>query len=368
MTSVRFLLLVLFVLTLRASEDGYQWNLPEGFPPPPVPPSNPMTAAKVELGRYLFYDSRMSLNGRQSCGSCHIQRLAFTDGKQHAVGATGQAHSRNSMSLINVAWNKTFTWNNPGITTLEDQMRVPMFGTSPVELGMDPAAFLTSARGDKQYQKLFPRAFPLNPDPYTISNVILAIASFERTIIAARSSWDADWLQIRRLHDLAADMNQSSEAARRGEVLFFGDKLACGNCHNGNNFNATISSVNRLETGADGFRNNGLASGAAGLSEYTKNPLDFGKFKVPTLRNIALTAPYMHDGSLPTIDAVIDHYAMGGQHTPEQSRLVRRFALSKSERADLVAFLNSLTDEEVLRDPKLSDPWGLDEQSRHIRR
>jgi len=351
-----------FVLALclgvRASADDYKWNLPEGFGPPPVPTSNPMTTAKVELGRYLFYDQRMSGNGKQACASCHMQRFAFTDRRPRAIGSTGQIHPRSSMSLVNVAYSKTLTWSNPNLTTLEDQMRVPIFGTNPVELGLDTdgATFLKIARSDKRYQELFQRAYPSDPNPFTIINLIRAIACFERTIISARSDWDADWRQVQHLYSLELDSSKTSESARRGEVLFFGDKLACGRCHGGNNFDASYSSTNVPIKGPS-FHNNGMPLGAAGLNEYTGSAEDIGKFKPPTMRNIELTAPYMHDGSVPSLDAVIDHYAKGGSHTSTQSPLVHGFTISEQDRADLIAFLRSLTDLEVIRDPRFSDPW-----------
>lgn len=355
-------LALLIALTLgfggRAITDNYQWKLPPGFDPPPVPADNPMSVAKVELGRHLFYDLRLSGNGKQSCASCHVQSLAFTDGKPRAVGSTGQLHPRGSMSLVNIAYSATLTWGNPNLTSLENQMRVPMFGTEPVELGLSDggAAFIRMARNDKRYRELFRRAYPGDPDQFTITNVIRAIACFERTIISARSDWDTDWQQLRHLDGVKMYSSKTSEAAQRGEALFFGERLACARCHGGIDFNGTFSSANELEEGAS-FHNNGMPPGAAGLNEYTGVAGDVGKFKAPTMRNIELTAPYMHDGSLPTLDAVIEHYAKGGSHTPTQSPLVSGFTLTEQERDDLVAFLRSLTDFDVTRDPRFSNPW-----------
>jgi cytochrome c peroxidase len=351
---------ILFVLALglgsAASSENYKWDLPEGFQPPPVPVDNPMTPEKAELGRHLFYDRRMSVNGTQSCSSCHIQRLAFTDGKSRAVGSTGEIHSRGSMSLVNVAWAAALTWGNPNFHRLEEQARIPMFGTNPVELGMDPGgtAFLKIARSDKRYQALFQAAYPEDPNPFTIENVIRAIACFERTIISARSPWDKDWRQIKHLYSgFARDKREMSESAQRGEFLFFGERLECSRCHGGDNFNKTTSADERDVL----FHNNGMPPGQPGLSEFSRMPTDAGKFKAPTMRNVELTAPYMHDGSIATLEGVIDHYAKGGSHNPNQSRHVRGFKLSKSERADLIEFLLTLTDKEVTKDPRFSDPW-----------
>jgi len=123
-------------LVTSAQPPDYRWNLPKGFPKPQVPADNPMSAAKVELGRYLFYDKRMSVNGTQSCASCHKQELAFTDGRAVGLGATGELHSRSAMSLVNVAYSAALTWSNPELTSLEKQALVPMFGEHPVELGV----------------------------------------------------------------------------------------------------------------------------------------------------------------------------------------------------------------------------------------
>jgi cytochrome c peroxidase len=359
-----YLLSLLLVLMLGlaggAAAGQYAWNLPEGFEPPPVPADDPMTVAKVQLGRHLFYDKRISGNGRQACASCHIQRLAFTDGRPRAVGSTGQVLARGSMSLVNVAWRKTLTWNNPSLTTLEQQMLIPLFGTNPVELGVEAEGntFLSLARRDKRYQELFRRAYPDNPDRFRMVNVIRAIACFERTLISANSAWDVDWRQVQHLYGLKMDFSRSSEAARRGEVLFFEDKLSCGRCHGGNNFDSTVASAEEPQTETI-FHDNGLGSGAPGLSQYTNAAADFGKFKAPTMRNIELTGPYMHDGSLPSLEAVIEHYRKGGGHTANQSPLVHGFELSPDERDDLLAFLRSLTDVSITRDPRFSDPWTV---------
>jgi cytochrome c peroxidase len=145
-----------------AAEADFAWNLPEWAPKPVVPADNPMTQAKVELGRHLFYEKRLSVNGRQSCASCHIQALAFTDGKAVSVGTTGEAHPRNAMSLANVAYNSVLTWANPLMRHLEQQMLVPLFGEEPVELGMagKEAQLLALLQEDENYARLFSAAFP----------------------------------------------------------------------------------------------------------------------------------------------------------------------------------------------------------------
>ena len=328
-------------LTLIALADPYAWDLPKGFPQPRVPADNPMTAAKVELGRYLFYDARISVNGKASCATCHKQELAFTDGKAVSIGTTGQKHSRSAMSLVNVAYNATQTWNNPKTIKLEEQALVPMFGEHPVEMGAESERVPGQLRADAKYQVLFKSAFPNDADPFTIMNVTKAIASFERTIVSARSPYD-------RYH-YGGDDEAISESAKRGEILFFSQPLSCFRCHGGFNF-----------SGGTEFHNNGLyqsyPDANPGLFEFTKDPKDSGKFKSPTLRNIAVTGPYMHDGSIATLGEVLDHYAAGGQAHPNKNSLIEGFDMSPRNKEDLLEFLKSLTDEAVLHDPRFSDP------------
>jgi cytochrome c peroxidase len=348
----------------------YQWELPKGFPKPKVPADNPMTAAKVQLGRYLFYDQRISVNGTQSCASCHKQELAFTDGKAQAVGATGELHPRGAMSLVNIAYSAALTWSSPIESSLEHQALTPMFGEHPLELGMKGKgeAFIQILRSDPAYREMFAAAFPAESDPFTIVNITKAIACFERTIISARSPCD-------RYH-YDRDDSAVSDSAKRGEVLFFSEPLSCFRCHGGFNFSDASDYEGRRGREIQ-FHNTGLynVTGATsypqpntGIYEYTKQPSDVGKFKTPTLRNIALTAPYMHDGSAKTLDEVLDHYSSGGRtiantanagegfHNPNKDPLIRGFKLSQSERADLIAFLQSLTDESVIHDEKFADP------------
>ncbi len=334
-----FLALVLVAFFVRhavpAEAGSYQWNLPKGFPVPHVPADNPMTAAKVELGRHLFYDTRLSVNGKFSCATCHKQELAFTDGRPVGVGATGQLHSRGAMSLVNVAYAGALTWADPRMKNLEDQALVPMFGGHPVELGLHEDTLPAEAG----FRCPVPR--PLRPgisrraERVTVQNITRAIACFERSIISARSPYD-------RYH-YGGDDNAVSDSAKRGEVLFFSRQLSCFRCHGGFNFSdATVSAAN---AGREiPFHNTGLSA-------------DTREFKTPTLRNIAVTAPYMHNGSIATLDGVLDHYASGGRGNPQKDPLIAGFALSRQDRADLVAFLETLTDQAILHDPRFANPW-----------
>jgi cytochrome c peroxidase len=302
----------------------------------------------------------MSVNGKASCATCHKQELAFTDGRAVGLGATGESHSRGAMSLVNVAWNAALTWSNPEMKNLEKQALVPMFGDHPVELGLrEGDGFLPMLRADTKYRALFERAFPEDADRFTIVNVTRAIASFERSIVSARSPYD-------RYH-YDRDDSAISNSAKRGEILFFDQRLSCFRCHGGFNFtDSTVSERNserQIEFHNTGLYNlPGLLSYPApnvGIYEFTKTPADIGKFKAPTLRNIALTAPYMHDGSITTLEGVLDHYAAGGRghDNPNKDPLIGGFVLSQQDRDDLIAFLKSLTDQMVIRDPRFANPW-----------
>ena len=363
----------------------YAWRLPPGFPLPAVPADNPMSAAKVELGRHLFFDRRLSATGDFACASCHRQELAFTDGRARAKGATGELHPRGSMSLTGVAYNVAFAWADPNLASLEDQALVPMFNRDPVELGVegDGAAMVARLSRDPAYEAMFAAAFPGAAERISVRTVVQAIAAFERTLISGNSAYD------RRVY--LDDSSAMSEAAKRGMRLFFSDRAGCFHCHSGFNFSGpTVAAgaplrrrpvpLTPLRDHDSGFHNTGLYNLGAeggrypadnpGLAEHTANEQDHGRFRTPTLRNVALTAPYMHDGSIATLEEVVEHYAAGGRTiwsglyagvgsaNPRKSSLVKGFLLTGSDQGDLVAFLESLTDEEFVTDPRFSDPFA----------
>jgi cytochrome c peroxidase len=351
--------------------DTWTWELPPGFPVPIVPEDNPMSADKVELGRHLFYDVRLSENETQSCGTCHRQELAFTDGLASAVGSTGEAHPRSSMTIANVAYSATVTWANPLLLQLETQAAVPIFGTQPVELGMNGKEALLESRLEAEpvYVELFPAAFPDDPDPVSVKNVVRALAAFQRTVISGSSRYDR--------YAYGGDADALSESEKRGLELFNAHELECFHCHQGFNFQDSITHEGKPFAELR-FHNTGLynvgGTGAypapnTGIHDVTGLASDMGKFRVPTLRNIAVTGPYMHDGSIETLSEVLDHYAAGGRtiesgpyagvgsESPLKSNLVPGFVLTEEMRADLLAFFESLTDEAFLTDPRFSDPW-----------
>jgi cytochrome c peroxidase len=348
---------------------AWDWHLPSGVLPPPVPADNPMSAAKVDLGRHLFYETRLSRNGTQSCASCHEQARAFTDGRAHSVGSTGQAHARGSMSLVNVAYSAVLTWANPAMKRLEDQALVPMYGDHPIELGLDRSdGWLSALERDPVYSPLFAAAFPGGGPSVTRDHAVYAIAAFERSIVSMRSPYD-------RYH-FDRDETAVPDAVKRGEVLFHSRPLSCFMCHGGAHFSSSMGLVERQ---AAEFHNTGLynlgglfsfPADDTGLYQITHDPKDVGRFKAPTLRNVAVTAPYMHDGSVATLEDAIDHYAAGGRtivegpnrgvgrDNPNKSPSIQGFTLTAAQRADVVAFLRSLTDEPLLRDPRFANPWA----------
>ena len=348
----------------------WTWDLPNGFPVPNVPDDNPMSAEKVELGRRLFYDTRLSGNRTFACANCHQQRFAFADPLPRGVGSTGQMHPRGSMSLTNVAYSPALTWGNPNMKRLEQQALGPMFGETPVELGLAGKEQELIARlgADSLYARLFPASFPEGGSAITIDHITKAIAAFERTLISANSPYD---------REQRGDAHALSASAQRGEQLFFSEGLECSHCHGGFNFTGTTDYKGKGFPEVE-FHNNALynldGKGAypkdnPGIREFTQRPQDEGKFKAPTLRNIALTAPYMHDGSIATLEQVLDHYAAGGRTiaagpnkgvgrtNPNRSPFIIGFKLTAQEKRDVIAFLNALTDSSFIRDPRFANPW-----------
>ncbi|MGE0398223.1 MAG: MbnH family di-heme enzyme [Kofleriaceae bacterium] len=353
-----------------ASAPTWPFPLPPGMPVPRLPASSPLTAELAELGRYLFYDVRLSGNGTQACASCHRQASAFTDGRVTSVGSTGEVHRRNAMTLTNVAYNPTQTWSNHLLVHLEQQAVVPMFGENPIELGItgNEETVVGRLRDDSTYQTLFASAFPGITDAVTIGNIVLALAAFERRLISGRSALD----RYRQ-----GEATALSESARRGEAMFFSETFECHHCHGGFNFTIAVDHAGLAEPSI-AFFNNGLYNVGGtgdypaidqGLFELTQLPRDRGRFRPPTLRNVALTAPYMHDGSIATLDEVLRFYERGGRLVetgpyagdgklnPNKSPFVPGFALTDQERADLLAFLEALTDQEFISDPTIADPF-----------
>ena len=365
------LCVAIIVVCGAQSTTEFRWDLPTGFPVPAVPADNPMSVAKVELGRHLFYDLRLSGNGQQSCATCHQQEKAFTDGLTTSAGSTGEDHPRNSMSLVNVAYASTLTWANPTMTRLEDQALVPMFGRHPIELGLGddrggstrcgasrdtsgsssarfqerPTASRASTSSEPSPRFRGPSFPPARPTIATTSSATTRRCRPRRS--AAKSCFTAGLWPVSRVTGASFSLARRAGPASAG--------TAGGEFHNTGLYNLP-----------------GLLSYPApntGIHEFTRDPKDVGKFKAPTLRNIAVTAPYMHDGSIDSLEGVLAHYEAGGRtltegphkgvgrDNPNKSERVRGFSLTPDERADLIAFLRSLTDESLLRDPRFANPW-----------
>lgn len=327
-------------------------------------------AALAELGRHLFYDKRLSFNGETACANCHIQEKAFSDGERTPTGATGQRLSRNAQPLFNLTDRSTYTWANPTLVTLERQADVPIFSDIVIELGATghEATILSRLAQDATYGSLHLEAFDEPVASLSFAKITSALAAFERTLVARDSAYD---------RSLRGDPNALSPAAKRGRDLFFSQECECYHCHEGRDFTRSI----RTEAPSSyrpSFANNGLydldGQGAyppdnTGLYEITQKPSDMGMFRIPSLRNVGVTAPYMHDGSLPTLESVVEHYARGGRLVETgpnkgdgaksrlKDSLLRGFVLSDDDKAALVSFLRALTDEGFLHDPRFQDPW-----------
>lgn len=303
----------------------------------PVPADNPLTPAKVELGRQLFYDVRLSGDGTVSCASCHDPSSAFSDApNQVSRGVNGARGQRNSPSIVNAVYRTSFFWDGRA-TTLEQQAMMAFL--SSVEMDADTIAVTGLLRSDS-YRDAWTSAF--GDTAVSMKRAMQAIASFERTIVSANSRYDQYVL---------GQTSALSAQEREGMNLFFSNKTMCGSCHGGQDFTN------------DQFQNVGLFSHYFDRGRYnvTKDPKDEGLFKTPTLRNVALTPPYMASGDaekgpMNTLEQVVDHYNEGGLPFPNRDTRVRKLNLTDNEKAALVAFMKALTDSSVLRNPQWMKP------------
>ena len=342
----------------EASPDGpvvpptaYNLLVPASFPPVPAQPAdNPLTVEGVALGRQLFYEKALSVTSTVSCGSCHRQELAFTDGLAHAVGVNQGVSARSSMSLSNLLWEPKLTWDGAA-STLEIQARIPI--EKDVEMHQSLGTGVARLQQLPVYPPLFRRAF--GSSTVTEANVLKALAQFERTLVSGSSRYD----QL-----LAGNRTALTSFETEGLVLFTTHPTGsirggnCGDCHGGPLL------TNHL------FSNNGLDATLTDLGRgaQTGQPTDNGKFRVPSLRNIALTAPYMHDGRFATLDQVLSHYnehvaptspnidplILNATNDPRQQS--RTLDLTALEKAKIVAFLRTLTDSTFTHDPRFSKP------------
>ncbi|GAB3573436.1 cytochrome c peroxidase [Hymenobacter daeguensis] len=330
---------------------AYVFTTPSNFPPPrSISPDNPLTVEGVELGHRLFYETALSANNTISCASCHKQEKAFTDGLALSPGVNGSLGTRSAMSLANLAWEFNLIWDGAA-ATLENQARIPI--ESPVEMHQTLGAGVARLQATSTYPKLFNKAF--GSSTITEANVLKALAQFERTLVSSNSRFDQFQRGNRTI--LSSDEQQGLQlfVAHPDPVLGIRGGN-CGDCHAG-----------PMQT-TRGFANNGLDLTFADLGRGLQTGLatDNGKFRIPSLRNIALTAPYMHDGRFATLAQVLDHYnehvvltspnldplILNGTNTAGHPRL----ELTADEKTKIIAFLQTLTDTTFTHDKRFARP------------
>jgi cytochrome c peroxidase len=334
-TGIRYLILALLLAVAVGACSGDSVdpaeqslvNIPSDFPPLPVPGDNPLTAEKIALGKKLFYDKRLSRTEEVSCGSCHLQEHAFADPKPLSIGVHGLKGNRNAPTLANMAYNTSFFWDG-GVPTLEQQAIAPIL--NPVEMDMTIGEVVTRLAADPEYVDMFRRAFDTTPSPGTVTR---ALASFVRTLVSSDSRFD----RFNR-----GDSSALTASEKRGMNLFLSEKAECFHCHIG--FNLSNNT----------FKNNAFIGEIpdSGRAKITENPTDLGKFKVPTLRNIELTSPYMHDGSLATLEDVLEHYTTLKRAHGNLDPNIHPLQLSTQDKADLIAFMKSFTDQKFVNNPR----------------
>ena len=323
-----------------------------------VPPDNPLTEEGVALGRRLFYDVRLSGNDKISCATCHIQRLGFSDGKTTAEGISGSPLTFNSMNLANLMWgSQHFFWDGR-VDSLEQQALLPIQNAEEMDQNLDD--LVLDLKGDTEYRRLFKAAY----GSINTTNIAKALASFERTLVSANSKYDQ---YLRGEVDL-------SEQEELGRKLFVAHpdvktSLRGGNCIDCHSQFLTSGFTSRY----DGFSNNGLDGEnelSPGLQAVTKDPAHRGFFKVPSLRNIAVTAPYMHDGRFSSLEEVLDHYNEGIRLSGTLSPLIMEannieqgvavqvsLNLTAKEKTAIITFMHTLTDRQFLSNANFSDPF-----------
>jgi cytochrome c peroxidase len=317
------------------------------YPEMVIPADNPLTKQGIALGRMLFYDPILAKDSSMSCASCHRQEFAFSEDRPFSVGIDGKSGRRSSMSLVDIGYaNHGVFWDGRS-KTLESQALLPV--EDPIELHHTWPELITKLQKHPIYPEHFRKAFGISSKvEITKELAAKAIAQFERTILSSGNS-PFERKFINRTEDPTDD-----ELA--GHDMYVNSDLSlpdaqCGHCHNAPMF------------GTHDFFNNGLQKGDPasykdkGMGEVTNQPKDFGKFKAPTLRNIAVTAPYMHNGSIANLDQVMDHYISGGNFSNNIDPLVTQIQLSPRQKAQVIAFLNTLTDFDLLQNKELSNPF-----------
>ncbi len=337
--------------------DFISLNKPSNFPNPVIPSDNPLTKQGVKLGRWLFYDQILSKDSSLACAGCHSQSDAFTDTRRFSLGIDGIAGTRNSMPLFNLAWNNSFFWDGRELT-LEKQILEPV--PNPIEMHLEWPEAVSRLQNSERYPKMFYEAF--GEKNITKELTAKAIAQFLRTMVSGNSKFDK---YVRG--ELFGTGQEFTEEEERGFDLFVSEPFApgggadCFHCHNAPLF---------MDVSRDGqFRNNGLTEAAtvydfpdAGRGEVTNNPADYGKFKIPSLRNLSFTAPYMHNGQFMTIEEVIDFYLSPPKNSPTLDVIMavhqntNGITLSPQDKQALKAFLLTLNDYEFINNPDFAPP------------
>jgi cytochrome c peroxidase len=314
-------------LTQAAAPAGF----PTGALTASAPADNELTEERARLGRRLFYEPALSRTRDVTCGSCHVQENGFADPKPVSLGVEELPGTRNAPSLSNLAWSRHFFWDGRAMS-LEEQAGMPIENPVEMDLSLDDAVARLSEQ--PSYVRDFELAYD---DGVTADNLRRGLASFVRTLVSGQSPYD---------EHLAGDDTHFSEAAARGERLFFDKKSECFHCH-------TEGALTN-----DGFFNDGsyVDGGDEGRKLVTERAGDLGKFKVPGLRNVAVTAPYMHDGSVPTLREVLERYAAGGLGHPSTDPQIIPLSLTSDDFDDLLAFFEALTDSRFLSDARFAAP------------
>jgi cytochrome c peroxidase len=336
--------------------------------------ANPFSTAKAELGRYFFYDRRLSVNQAKSCSSCHDPGFSFTDGYRRSIGAMGDNVQHNAPALINIIFKRYLTAADSTLHFPEQQINNPMFHNNPLELGWlgNESTIIARLKKDDLYSRQLPLLFPDSQEPFALQHIQACISSFIKTILSFNAPFDR--------YSHGKDSTALSASQVNGMRLFFSDRLHCSSCHGGINFSTPAL------TGKNGdilyYQNTGLYNidgmGAypandCGLMERTKQRADMGKYRVPSLRNLAFTAPYLHDGTAADLATVIGIYQNGGRNivtganlgdgrkNPYKNPLVQGFVISQQEKRDLIGFLLSLSDSSVCNNPAYRNPFTQDE-------
>lgn len=340
MTKITGILLILVLFSFSCKKEKhediivnqpYLLQYPVGFQPMNFPSGNELTTLRVALGKQLFFDKRLSRDSTIACASCHFQQHAFADFNQLSIGIENRKGFRNSPTLVNLGYHPYFFFDG-GVPTLELQILAPIEDVN--EMDFSVPGVVERLKDDAEIQQLSQLAYGRSFDPFVLTR---SIAAFERTMISGNSRFDQYYYQ--------GKTNALNDSEKRGMDLFFSNKTNCSNCHAGFNFtNYEFANIGLYETYTD-----------SGRTRITLSTADRGKFKTPTLRNIAVTAPYMHDGNINTLEEVIAHFNSGGKNHPSKDVLIKPLNLTTTEKTDLVNFLKTLTDDEFLNNMEFKE-------------